>query len=256
MLLPVVIGLLWLGGYWFAALIGLSAGLMVLEWETLTQETGLDERIWARTMALLLFVVVLLVVSMPPAIWFGLLAIAVIFTLVAGVTIDRAMLWRALGLLWFGLPSIALVWLRDQPGAGLIGVFWLLACVWACDTGAYFAGKTFGGAKLAPAISPSKTWSGLFGGMIAAAFVSTIFSFYGYTGQTWLLAVTGAALAALAQLGDLAESAVKRRFDVKDSGQLIPGHGGILDRADGLLFAIPAGAGLLLMNEGIIWGWR
>ena len=251
-----MIGLLWLGGYWFAGLVGLAAALMVLEWETLTQETGLDVRIWARGMAVMLIVVVFAAVSLPPVFWCGLLAVAVIFALLSGVIVDSAMLWRGLGLLWFGLPSIALVWLRDQPGAGLIGVFWLLACVWACDTGAYFAGKAIGGAKLAPAISPSKTWSGLLGGMLAAACVSTIFSFYSYTGETWLLAVTGAVLAALSQLGDLAESAVKRHFDVKDSGQLIPGHGGLLDRVDGMLFAIPAGAGLMLMNMGIVWAWH
>jgi phosphatidate cytidylyltransferase len=184
------------------------------------------------------------------------LAFAVVFALLSGVLIERAMLWRGLGLLWIGLPCVGLVWLRGQPGAGLIGVFWLLACVWACDTGAYFAGKSIGGAKLAPTISPSKTWSGLIGGMLAAALVSIIFSFYEYTGSVSLLAVTGAVLAAVSQLGDLAESAVKRNFDVKDSGRLIPGHGGMLDRVDGLLFAVPAGVALMVINEGMVWAWH
>lgn len=257
MLLPVVIGLLWLGGYWFGALVALAAVLMVLEWETLTQETGLDVRGWARCMAIVLGLIVLLAVSLPPVLWLTIFAVAVVFALVSGVLVERAMLWRCLGLLWIGLPCAALVWLRDQPGAGLVGVLWLLVCIWACDTGAYIAGKNLGGPKLAPKVSPAKTWSGLLGGMAAAATASLVFSFFEYTGPILLLVVAGTVLAAVSQLGDLAESAVKRHFDVKDSGQLIPGHGGLLDRVDGLLFAIPVGAVMMMvMNQGTVWAWR
>ena len=132
----------------------------------------------------------------------------------------------ALGVPYVGLPGAALLVLRDRPG-GLPLVLLLMLAVWASDSGAYAAGRLVGGPKLAPAISPSKTWSGAAGGLVAASLVGLCF------GRPLL----GAALAAAAQLGDLFESGAKRRFGVKDSGTLIPGHGGLLDRLDGLMAA-------------------
>ncbi len=124
--------------------------------------------------------------------------------------------------------------------AGLFIILFVFACVWGADTFAYFFGKTFGGPKLAPAISPNKTWSGFIGGFIGAIVISCLLELaFGY--PIGLAAIFLAAYLALAsQMGDLFESWIKRRFGHKDSGRIIPGHGGLLDRIDGLIFAIVA----------------
>lgn len=128
--------------------------------------------------------------------------------------------------------AVAGLWIiRDE--LGFTAALWVLAIVWATDIGAYFAGRAFGGARLAPRISPSKTWSGLIGGMIAALVVgATLGDRAGIEGvPLWI----GAPMGVLAQAGDLAQSWMKRRAGVKDSGRIIPGHGGVFDRVDGLL---------------------
>jgi phosphatidate cytidylyltransferase len=145
--------------------------------------------------------------------------------------------WLAIGTLYIAMAVLAALWIRHDAKAGLLTFLWLLAVVWATDIFAFFSGRHFGGRKLAPRLSPSKTWSGLFGGVLAAGIVSAVFAVWG-SAEWWWLAVWGAAIAVVAQIGDLAESAMKRRFGLKDSGQLIPGHGGILDRVDGLLAAL------------------
>ena len=130
------------------------------------------------------------------------------------------------------LGAMAGLWfIRDH--LGVTAALWVFGMVWATDIGAYFAGRAFGGARLAPKVSPSKTWSGLIGGMVAALVVgSTIADRGGITGvPLWI----GLAMGLVAQLGDLGESWMKRRAGVKDSGKLIPGHGGLFDRVDGLL---------------------
>jgi phosphatidate cytidylyltransferase len=148
--------------------------------------------------------------------------------------------WLAGGALYIGLPSLALMWLRADPLLGRETLFWLFGVVWATDIGAYAAGRLIGGPKLAPAISPKKTWAGLLGGMTAAALVGMA------TAQTLggdgaaFLGVVSALLAAWSQAGDLAESWIKRHFNTKDASHLIPGHGGLMDRVDGLLAAAAA----------------
>lgn len=152
--------------------------------------------------------------------------------------------WLAAGVAYVGLPCVALIVLRGDDSVGRMATFWLLAVVWAMDVGAYVFGRTIGGPRLAPAISPAKTQSGLIGGMFCAAIAGVAAGIWlGQPGQTppvALLAIAGAALGALSQGGDLLESWVKRRFKAKDSGHLIPGHGGLMDRLDGVLVAAPA----------------
>jgi phosphatidate cytidylyltransferase len=149
---------------------------------------------------------------------------------------------------------LALLWLRHQPAFGRETILWILACVWATDIGAYFIGSYAGGARLAPSISPSKTWSGLVGGASASAIVSALCGLAVGTGETLTLALTGVGIALVAQAGDLLESAQKRRAGVKDSGRLIPGHGGILDRIDGLIAALVFIA-LIRLAIGGEWPW-
>jgi phosphatidate cytidylyltransferase len=161
----------------------------------------------------------------------------------------------ALGTLYIGAAGIALVFLRADAAAGRLNLCFLIAVVWASDIGAYVAGRLFGGPLLAPSISPSKTWAGAAGGLLAAvgagAAVSALLA--GTPDLTWRLAVTAGLIGLVCQAGDLMESLIKRRFGVKDSGTLIPGHGGLLDRLDGLLAAAPAAALLALaLGPGVV----
>lgn len=143
---------------------------------------------------------------------------------------------KYMGIPYILIPILCLIWLRD---VGYVPVLMIVLTVILTDTGAYFTGRTIGGLKLAPKISPNKTWSGLFGGIVASAVgMGLIASIYGYA-PTSQYVILGGALAVIAQAGDLFESYLKRRAGVKDSGTIIPGHGGILDRVDGLLTAIP-----------------
>ena len=153
--------------------------------------------------------------------------------------------WFGLGVIYLAAAGLAFVWLRHDPEFGRAMVLWLVVVVSVTDTGAYFAGRGLGGPKLAPSISPGKTWAGLFGGMIAAAAAGLVAALLiGH--EILTLIVASLALAIISQVGDLFESSLKRRFGAKDSGSLIPGHGGVLDRIDGLL------AGALLVG-GVIW---
>lgn len=152
------------------------------------------------------------------------------------------------------VAALALLWLRHQPAYGRETILWIVACVWATDIGAYFIGSYAGGARLAPSISPSKTWSGLVGGASATAVVSALCGLAVGAGETMTLALTGVGIALVAQAGDLLESAQKRRAGVKDSGRLIPGHGGILDRIDGLIAALVFVA-LIRLAIGGEWPW-
>ena len=140
-------------------------------------------------------------------------------------------LWLAGGLFYVGLAASILAMASDQVEGFFIRLA-IVAGVIATDVGAYFAGRTFGGPKIAPAISPSKTWSGLIGGMLAASLVMVSL---GFIGESLLAAAVGCGIAVVAQTGDFFESWMKRRAGVKDSGNLIPGHGGLFDRVDGLL---------------------
>jgi phosphatidate cytidylyltransferase len=146
----------------------------------------------------------------------------------------------AVGMGYIGTAAIAILFLREQPN-GFALALWTLAIVWATDIGGYFAGHRIGGPRLAPSISPNKTWAGLVGGMVLAAVTgAAIASANGLPAPAYWL---GAPLAVLAQAGDLLESHLKRRAGVKDSGMILPGHGGLLDRIDGLLpVAIIVGA--------------
>src|SRR5690606_8072637 len=144
-----------------------------------------------------------------------------------------------------------MIWLRADPQLGLVAIFWLLGVVWATDSFAYFTGRAIGGPKLIPRLSPKKTWAGLLGGMAGAALAGAAVSLWLGMGSAPLLAALSAGLAVLSQAGDFAESALKRRAGVKDSGKLIPGHGGILDRVDGLVAVTLGAAVLAFLNNAV-----
>jgi phosphatidate cytidylyltransferase len=142
-----------------------------------------------------------------------------------------------------------MLWLRLDPLLGRPAIFWLLGIVWATDSCAYFAGRTIGGPRIAPSLSPKKTWAGLIGGMIGAGAVGFGTSLWLSMGSPAMLGAVSMLLAVVAQAGDFLESGLERHAGVKDSGKLIPGHGGILDRVDGLV-AAALGAGLLALFHG------
>jgi len=141
--------------------------------------------------------------------------------------------WQVAGFVYALVPALALLWIRERSPVGLELLLWVFITIWSVDIGAYFAGRTIGGPRLAPAISPNKTWAGLIGGMLAAALFGGLWA--------WLLQLPSilillaAPFAAAAQGGDLFESWLKRRAGLKDSGDWLPGHGGALDRLDGLV---------------------
>lgn len=223
-MIAAAVACLWFGGTAFWAITAIAATLMFIEWAGLA---GI-RRAWIATT---LFALALLY-ACPP---FGeidrnTVAILVIVAMLVGLGGGGGRL--AGGVLYAGLPAICLLFLREQPqGIGL--TLWTLAAVWATDIGAFFAGRGIGGPRLAPAISPNKTWAGLAGGIVAAAIFGALLAYM--LELPVMLALLGGPMAVLAQLGDLYESWLKRRAGVKDSGSLLPGHGGVLDRLDGLV---------------------
>ncbi|NJC33512.1 phosphatidate cytidylyltransferase [Sphingomonas jejuensis] len=241
----ILIALAWiclsLGGAAFWLLICVASILMMAEWAELARAPRGAKRI-----ALYALVVPLAILAPDPIAagpsWLvlGLIGGATIF--VGAVTRHPQL---ALGIPYVALPAVAVLWLRELPG-GLAIAFWTMATVWATDIGAYFAGRLIGGPKLMPRVSPNKTWAGLIGGMAAALLVGLAFN--ERFGVPIELVLTAPVLAIIAQAGDLYESSIKRRAGVKDSGTLLPGHGGVLDRLDGLVTVAPAVALLLLLK--------
>ncbi|MEQ1705050.1 MAG: phosphatidate cytidylyltransferase [Rickettsiales bacterium] len=161
------------------------------------------------------------------------------------MTENEDSMWGVAGLFYVSVPCASIVWMRNLQienieNAGLYIVLYVLFCVWATDIGAYFSGRIIGGPKLAPSLSPNKTWAGLGGGMVAAGVIGGLCHLFSPYPTTVLSSIIfGIVLAIAAQGGDLFESWIKRRAGVKDSSTLIPGHGGLLDRVDGLMFSVP-----------------
>ncbi|KZD07187.1 hypothetical protein AUP43_10330 [Oceanibaculum pacificum] len=164
-------------------------------------------------------------------------------------------LWLAAGIPVIVLPAISLLFIRNDP-MGVQTALWLVAVIAATDIGAYFSGRTIGGPKLAPRISPKKTWAGLIGGMLSAALVGTATILLIGEGDIPLIAVVSAIMAVVAQMGDLSESAVKRHFGVKDSGAIIPGHGGLFDRLDGFITSLPTIALATALSGASVLQWH
>ena len=216
---------------------------------------------WADLSTRVLSALVLTPVALA-CVWLGGFAFSVIVTV--GM-LGLAMEWLALcrrtgweplypaGLAYIALAGAALLWLRRDPIAGRADVLFLLLVVWAGDIGAYLIGRWIGGPRLAPRISPGKTWSGAAGGLLAAVAAGLLAAHVLSDAATWRAVAVAAVLSVVAQAGDLLESFVKRRLQVKDSGQLIPGHGGLFDRLDSMLAAAPVAALLALtLGRGVV----
>jgi phosphatidate cytidylyltransferase len=170
----------------------------------------------------------------------GLLLLPIGAILATLLTLGRSSVFSALGVFYVGLPAVSLIWLRSDPQLGLLAVFFVIVVVVTTDTAGFVAGRLMGGPKLWPRVSPNKTWAGMVGALAASSIIAALFWFAVPEGSAVRLAATGAMLSFVAQAGDLAESAIKRRFGAKDTSSLIPGHGGVMDRVDGLVAAASA----------------
>jgi phosphatidate cytidylyltransferase len=254
-LAPLGLAAAWFGPPLLSIVVAVAAGLMAWEWGRLCRR---DRSGGAAIIAVIVVVVVASVAAATLGLMRPALAIAVLGSAAVGVLSRRSFqaLLVGVGMLWIALPSVALIWLALDPHTGWATTLWILAVVWATDTGAYAAGRTFGGPRLAPRFSPNKTWSGLLGGVICAAIVGGVAGLLLASANLVPLMLLSGALAVVAQTGDLAESIAKRHFGVKDSSGLIPGHGGLLDRLDGMLTVIPAVALLTLFGGGSVLTWR
>jgi len=233
-LAALALSLLYVGGTSFAALCAVFAVLIALEFRAIV-EARLSRELALAMLALLGLVI---------ALWFGAGPEHSALALAGGVVVvaiwellSQRSCWAAAGLAYGGSPFLALSMLRGQDAAGAIVVLLIFAMVWGTDILAYFAGRAIGGPKLAPRISPKKTWAGFVGGiggaLILTIGVAIMFRISFGIGLL-LLAVF---ISVVSQIGDLVESWIKRHFGRKDSSNLIPGHGGVMDRLDGLIFA-------------------
>jgi phosphatidate cytidylyltransferase len=179
----------------------------------------------------------------------GLAALFIAAIILVPLYMGRGARLSALGVFYVGLPAIALLWMRGDEPYGFTAVLFIFAVVWGSDTAAYAAGRTIGGPKLWPRVSPNKTWAGFIGALTAGAASGAIFAALVGDADAVRLVLLGIGLAAVAQAGDLAESALKRLFQLKDASDLIPGHGGFMDRMDSLVAAATAAALLALLID-------
>lgn len=243
---PVAIGAAYLGGWPFALFWGLAAIAVLWEWTTLVAGPG--HRVMFVSAAGALGIATFVVWLHRPIAALMIIALAAFAAAVFAPRRCRA--WVIAGVVYAGLMLLAPVVLRDDPDYGLFAIVLLFAIVWSTDIFAYFAGRTFGGPKLCPAISPKKTWSGAIAGTAGAVLVSLALAHY-FGSFNWIaIAVVALLLSMLSQAGDLLESWVKRRFGAKDASHLIPGHGGVMDRLDGFWAAAVAACLIGVTRDG------
>jgi phosphatidate cytidylyltransferase len=262
-LLPVALFCIWVGGYAFLLFVAIGCAVLGGEWATMCGFSSSDP-VYFWFPPTLASITVLSGLGVP---WAGLVMVLVGFAVTAiwggrprsprNVALSHPKFELALGVPYIGLAAVALPWLRADPAAGLGNTLFMLVVIWTSDIGAYVVGRIVGGPKLAPAISPGKTWSGAAGGLASAAIGGLTVAACHQSGISPSHAIGPAiVLGIISQAGDLLESALKRHFGVKDSGRIIPGHGGLLDRLDALLAVAPVAALLALtVGRGVVL-WR
>lgn len=248
-LVPAAIADVWAGGIWFSLFVALLGVLMAHEWTVIVHRQ--DSAQFALHAAAAMCGALLLTEA---GLLAGLIAIAILWGMSAALCYLRdgeTARWCYFGVPYVSLPSMALVLLRGDPDYGIAAIVWIMVTVWSADTLAYFAGRIIGGPKLAPALSPKKTWAGLGGAIAGSAIASAIFAAVSGLHGLLVLAALAGALAIVEQAGDLFKSAMKRHYGVKDSGRLIPGHGGVIDRVDGLVAVATVAALIGLIRSGM-----
>lgn len=219
----------------FSILMFAVAAAMSWEWGRMVRQSAMPDT------AMIVHILTVLVAAVLSATDMAGLAIAA--TLAGAIAVAALMFGvgnaqlSGAGVLYTGLPVVALAWLRGDEPLGFLATLFVLSSVVVTDVAAYASGRTLGGPKLWPEVSPNKTWSGLIGGVLAAGIAGALLAWLSGTGSAGWLASLGLILGLVAQGGDLLESALKRHFGLKDSSDLIPGHGGVMDRMDGIVTA-------------------
>jgi phosphatidate cytidylyltransferase len=231
-LAPVAVAIAWLGGWLWITLVTLAAIGLYVEWLIIVGMARETRVVTSGAVALAISGLCLALGRIDAS----LLALALGLVAVALLSPERRS-WIATGFFYAAAAQIASVLVRLDQTNGFVALILILLVVWVTDIGGYFAGRGIGGPKLWPRVSPKKTWAGAVGGFVASLVIAAGFVAFGL-GKTGPLLLLGAVLSIASQLGDLFESAVKRRFGVKDSSHIIPGHGGLMDRLDGFVAAV------------------
>lgn len=246
---------LYIGSYLFAAVVGAVYGGAYREWETMVSRAPLSP------VGMVLVGLVALSGLVYPLLGFvASLVVIAVACVVAAAMGREGLLWRIAGLVLFGLLIVSALTMRGEGMAGIWAGVYLGTVVWMTDSAAFFTGRQIGGEKLAPDISPSKTWSGALGGLALGTGAGLVVWLFATESPIWIGLLLSAVISILGQSGDLAESAIKRHFRIKDSGDIIPGHGGLMDRLDsltfGVFFVVIVGglhAGFGLVAEGLLY---
>ena len=243
-LIPLAVAIAYAGGWLWATLVTLAAIGLFVEWLAIVGLAGAI-RVTVPGVAALAVAGICFAIGRLDA---ALIVLAVGFVAVVSIAPERRS-WAAAGFLYAAAAEIASVLVRLDPVKGFAALMFVLLIVWVTDSGGYFAGRGIGGPKLWPRVSPKKTWAGAAGGFAASLAVAVGFAAFDL-GRVGPLLMLSGALSVASQLGDLLESAVKRRFGVKDSSHIIPGHGGLMDRLDGFVAAVVVAALFGLLRGG------
>ncbi|MFZ4122259.1 MAG: phosphatidate cytidylyltransferase [Caulobacterales bacterium] len=232
-LIPAALWCAWAGGPWLAGATGAAVVIMSFEWARMSAPKRLGVS-WALTFVGAFGGVVLASWGAMTWAWLWLFG----WSLLSAVFAERGVgrLEQALGALYVGVPPALFLWLRSHDPGGVVVILGLFVIMWSADMAGYFAGRLIGGPRVAPAISPHKTWAGVLAGFFAGGLAGVGCGF-AFGGPLLVWGTAGVTLAVVGLSGDLLESLVKRRFGVKDASRIIPGHGGMLDRLDGLITA-------------------
>ena len=241
----VAVGATWWGAVPFALLVGAVALIMSWEWSRIVRGAA-NDRVFLVHVIAVAVAVVLTARGMPAQALAACVAGAIGVQLLAR-TPHLAL--SSLGVLYAGLPAIALIWLRGYNSLGALAILFVFATVWTTDTFAYLCGRLIGGPKLWPAMSPGKTWSGTAGGIVFAGLAGALFSVFLLQQPPLVPAVVAVVLSIVSQAGDLAESGLKRAFSIKNASELIPGHGGFMDRMDGAVTAAIVAAVIAVVRD-------
>lgn len=242
---PLTIAIAWIGGWPWACIVIAAAALLYFEWLMIVGASGNRFAVVAGIAALAIAGVCLMMRRADLA-----LGIVAVGGALAAIVARGQRGWVASGLVYAAAALLAAIVVRRDADFGFVALMFVLLVVWVTDIGGYFAGRSIGGPKLWPRVSPKKTWAGAIGGLVLSLVIAAGFALLGF-GKMLPLLLLGTVLSIVSQLGDLFESAIKRRFDVKDSSHIIPGHGGLLDRLDGFVAAIVFAALIGFLRGGL-----